>query len=263
MTKQPSLKELRMSDVVNQVVQDGLSETLENKNSCQAFREFLLTRSDHGVQHLDLFLNCEQFRLLEKNNPNRKELATEIKDMLFKTKKEDNFLLVSILKLENFKSLEKIDTQTETIDPQVFIPLQATLYKRLESEYFPRFVKKELRKTFFPGDESPLSESFSDLKISIKEHTSSELTNSGNQSSPKSEPVVSEDEIMGTFVAKAVDADIVNQILPEINQVEGWEANILALEKGEFIEGMKPSAFKKYVHTRARLPSIFIKPIKQ
>lgn len=116
-----------------------------------------------------------------------------------------------------------------------FLSHSFLVFKRLESEFFPRFVKKELRKTF-SGNESisdvylmigvegfSLEDSFRDLRLAAQNFSKEDASEINTDTVSDTSSETSEEYSSGTFVI----SDAVEQppdSLPSINaQPEDWE----------------------------------------
>jgi len=278
-------EEIRVSQFTKE---EDLCELLNDQLSLENFRSWLESRSG-GLQYLDLWLDCEQYSKKEAISE-RKEKALQILDRFFPMV-NGHFLFSfssSVLSSISGNSL-KIDKaiikrvkqkmKNEEYDNELFVNMQTAALKELKVTFFPDFVRAEFHRTFRKIEESQHKLLLESKELFSTPSSSSSLFMSALPSPLPSEQELSqegsashatdEEEFGGTFVITRNLADVdtsksLSDVIAEISTVqERWEQNILALEKGEWSEDMSPLAFKKYMKTRARLPSLFICPIAQ
>jgi len=215
---------------------EDLAETLQDEATRKRFTNFVNSQEtpEEIMKQLDFWVECEEYtRLTSKED--RKAKGQTIEKKFFSSSDSMRDLRLDSDVVTKLK--QKLSTGH--YDADIFAPAQQGVIKQMEQQVFPKFISQEFHKCISG-------------QIQVQEVAPEEVV----------EPEEEEESYSsGTFVAKEVDEEVVSEAIKEINikEAEQWEKNILALEKGEFVEEMNPLAFKKYVRTRGRLPSVMIR----
>jgi len=274
--------QLSMKSLQDQVISNSeLFETLQDEASCERFRVFLGTQPV-GIMQLTFWLECEEFKLLATAEQ-RNDRGRDIYDLFFALTQQQQQQRPT-WQAYDFDFNEKICKEVESaskakrFETTTFNAAQVTVYEQMQL-IFPIFAKLEFQKRFtaLPGEQvqiaipSPAPTNLTlnkDKRTADKKTTPTPAPNAttNTSTSPTTTATTTtittnnnnasdeEGQKYGTFVLTNVVSNEAAH-LPEVHQSEIWESNILALEKGEWSSDMSPLAFKKYVHTRARLPS--------